>query len=111
LFAPAALTGASQLGCAVPTPGLGGGAVLASAAGANKIGPLAVPASWAAPSSGRVSALAPAGLTTFTGSEDAAGSGIPGAPGFAAPALPRGSGVLPRYGVRLTVMAHPPAAG
>ncbi|MEK1146969.1 hypothetical protein OSI78_15575, partial [Mycobacterium ulcerans] len=23
----------------------------------------------------------------------------------------RASGVLPRYGVRLTVMAHPPAAG
>jgi len=28
-----------------------------------------------------------------------------------APTVARASGVLPRYGARLTVMAHPPAAG
>jgi hypothetical protein len=96
--------------------GLGGGAglpnaVLASVARANSIGPLSVPASWSAPSTRAVSALSPAGLTTFAGTEDAAGSGVPGVPGMPAPTVARASGVLPRYGVRLTVMAHPPAAG
>jgi PPE-repeat protein len=95
--------------------GLGGGglsnAVLASVGRANSIGPLSVPVSWSAPSSGRISALAPAGLTAFTGTEEAVGSGMPGVPGMPAPTLARGSGVLPRYGVRLSVMAHPPAAG
>jgi PPE-repeat protein len=96
--------------------GLGGGAglpnaVLASVARANSIGPLSVPASWSAPSTRAVSALSPAGLTTFAGTEDAAGSGVPGVPGMPAPTVARASGVLPRYGVRLMVMAHPPAAG
>jgi PPE-repeat protein len=96
--------------------GLGGGvglpnAVLASVARANSIGPLSVPASWSAPSTRAVSALSPAGLTTLAGTEDAAGSGMPGVPGMPAPTVARASGVLPRYGVRLTVMAHPPAAG
>ena len=96
--------------------GLGGGAglpngVLASVARANSIGPLSVPASWSAPSSRAVSALSPAGLTTFSGTEEAAGSGMPGVPGTPAPTLARASGVLPRYGVRLTVMPRPPAAG
>jgi len=96
--------------------GLGGGAglpnaVLASVGRANSIGPLSVPASWSAPSTRAVSALSPAGLTTLAGTEDAAGSGMPGVPGMPAPTLARASGVLPRYGVRLTVMAHPPAAG
>jgi hypothetical protein len=96
--------------------GLGGGAglpnaVLASVARANSIGPLSVPASWSAPSTGAVSALSPAGLTTLAGTEDSAGSGLPGVPGMPAPTVARASGVLPRYGVRLTVMTHPPAAG
>jgi PPE-repeat protein len=96
--------------------GLGGGAglpnaVLASVARANSIGPLSVPASWSAPPTRAVSALSPAGLTTLAGTEDAAGSGMPGVPGMPAPTVARASGVLPRYGVRLTVMAHPPAAG
>jgi PPE-repeat protein len=96
--------------------GLGGGAglpntVLASVGRANSIGPLSVPASWSAPSTRAVSALSPAGLTTLAGTEEAAGSGMPGVPGMPAPTLARASGVLPRYGVRLTVMAHPPAAG
>jgi hypothetical protein len=96
--------------------GLGGGAglpnaVLASVARANSIGPLSVPASWSAPSTRAVSALSPAGLTTLAGTEEAAGYGMPGVPGMPAPTLARASGVLPRYGVRLMVMAHPPAAG
>ena len=111
----------SQVAAQVASPagvasGLGGGAglpnaVLASAGRANSIGPLSVPASWAAPSTRTVSALSPAGLTTFSGTEEAAGSGMPGVPGTPAPTLARASGVLPRYGVRLTVMPRPPAAG
>ncbi len=96
--------------------GLGDGAglpnaVLASVARANSIGPLSVPASWSAPATRAVSALSPAGLSTFAGTEEAAGSGMPGVPGMPVPAAARASGVLPRYGVRLMVMAHPPAAG
>ncbi|AGL28586.1 PPE family protein [Mycobacterium tuberculosis CAS/NITR204] len=56
-----------------------------------------------------VSALSPAGLTTLPGT-DVAEHGMPGVPGVPV-AAGRASGVLPRYGVRLTVMAHPPAAG
>ena len=101
---------------AAAASGLGGGAglpnaVLASVARANSIGPLSVPASWSAPSTHAVSALSPAGLTTLAGTDEAAGSGMPGVPGMPAPTVARASGVLPRYGVRLTVMTHPPAAG
>lgn len=90
--------------------GLAPNAVLASAGRAGSIGQLSVPASWAAPATRTVSALSPAGLTTIPGTEEA-GAGAPGVPGMAVPAQSRASGVLPRYGVRLTVMAHPPAAG
>ena len=80
--------------------GLGGGAglpnaVLASVSRANSIGPLSVPASWSAPSGHAVSALSPAGLTTLAGTEEAAGSGMPGVPGMPAPTVARASGVLP----------------
>jgi PPE-repeat protein len=104
------LAGASQVGGAVSSPGLGSGVVLANVAKANTIGPLSVPASWTAPSTGRVAALAPAGLSTF-GTEEAVGAGMPGVPGMPVGALPRGSGLMPRYGVRLTVMSHPPMGG
>ncbi|ORV66866.1 PPE family protein [Mycobacterium gastri] len=90
--------------------GLGSNAVLANAGRAGSIGQLSVPASWAAPATRTVSALSPAGLTTIPGTEEG-GAGAPGVPGMAVPAPSRASGVLPRYGVRLTVMAHPPAAG
>ncbi|QUR66743.1 PPE family protein [Mycobacterium spongiae] len=85
------------------------GAVLASAGRAGTIGQLSVPASWAAPSTRTVAALSPAGLTTLPGTE-VAGHGTPIA-GMPIGQANRASGVLPRYGVRLTVMAHPPAAG
>ncbi|ORB86063.1 hypothetical protein B1987_22405 [Mycobacterium kansasii] len=85
-------------------------AVLANVGKAGSIGQLSVPASWAAPATRTVAALSPAGLTTIPGTEET-GAGAPGVPGMAVPAQSRASGVLPRYGVRLTVMAHPPAAG
>ncbi|KZS64610.1 hypothetical protein A4G27_20940 [Mycobacterium kansasii] len=90
--------------------GMGPNPVLASAGRAGSIGQLSVPASWAAPATRTVAALSPAGLTTIPGTEEV-GAGAPGVPGMAVPAPSRASGVLPRYGVRLTVMAHPPAAG
>ncbi|WP_197503779.1 hypothetical protein [Mycobacterium sp. 852014-50255_SCH5639931] len=38
-------------------------------------------------------------------------TGVPGMPGLPAGTVWRASGVVPRYGVRITVMARPPAAG
>ncbi|KAL01129.1 hypothetical protein P990_00967 [Mycobacterium tuberculosis SK-B] len=85
-------------------------AVLASAGRAGSIGPMSVPPSWATPSSTPVSALSGAGLTTLDGT-DVAEHGTPGLPGVPAGTDKRASGVIPRYGVRLTVMSRPPAAG
>jgi len=103
-----ALTAAPQVG-----GGTGLGNITATLARAGTIGPMSVPASWSAPSSSNIAALAPAGLTTLPGTEEAAASGYPGYPGMPAGSVSRGSGMgaPPRYGVRLTVMPRPPAAG
>jgi PPE-repeat protein len=113
LAGPAPALGPIGLGGGTPGSGLGGltNAVTASMARANAIGPMSVPASWSAPSASRVAALEPAGLTTIPGTEELAGSGYPGVPGMPAGTLARASGVLPRYGTRLTVMTRPPAGG
>jgi hypothetical protein len=98
-------------------PQLGGGAglgnVTAVLARGGTIGPVSVPASWVAPSSGRVAALPPNGFTTIPGTEEAAAAGYPGYPGMPAGTGARSSGVgaPPRYGVRPTVMPRSPAAG
>jgi PPE-repeat protein len=96
----------------------GGGAGLPSAVTvstgrAGSIGPMSVPASWAAPSTRTVSAMSGSGLTTLPGTDgaDAADHGMPGVPGMPAGSVRRASSVVPRYGVRLTVMPRPPAAG
>ncbi len=86
-------------------------AITVSLGRANAIGPMSVPAGWSAPSTGRVAALEPAGLTTLPGTDELAGSGYPGVPGMPAGTMARASGVLPRYGTRLTVMTRPPAGG
>ncbi|OYV24227.1 MAG: hypothetical protein B7W97_00505, partial [Mycobacterium sp. 20-66-4] len=96
--------------------GVGGSAGLgdisATLTSAGKVGPMSVPASWSAPSTaGPISPLTPAGMTTIPGTEEVAASGYPGYPGMPAGAASRGAGVPPRYGVRLTVMGRPPAAG
>ena len=105
--------GLGQLQGATGASGLGGlpNAITVSMARANAIGPMSVPASWSAPSTSRISALAPAGLTTLPGTDELAGSGYPGVPGMPAGTMARASGVLPRYGTRLTVMTRPPAGG
>jgi PPE-repeat protein len=109
-----ALTGVNQLtGAASGLGGTGLGNITATLARANTIGPMSVPAAWSAPSAHTVSALSGAGLTTLPGTDELAesGSGMPGVPGMPAGTLSRASGVLPRYGVRLTVMPRPPAGG
>jgi PPE-repeat protein len=109
---PAALAPAlsSQVGGA----GLTGlpGTISATLTGANSIGPMSVPASWSAPSTSLVSALKPAGLTTLPGTDvPEPNAGAPGVPGMPMGAMQRASGVLPRYGTRLTVMTRPLAGG
>lgn len=113
LAGPAPALGPIGLGGGTPGSGLGGltNAVTASMSRANAIGPMSVPASWSAPSTGRIAALEPAGLTTLAGTDELAGSGYPGVPGMPAGTMARASGVLPRYGTRLTVMTRPPAGG
>ena len=109
-----AFTGVSQLnGAASGLGGAGLGNITATLARANTIGPMSVPASWSAPSAHTVSALSGAGLTTLPGTDELAesGSGMPGVPGMPAGAISRASGVIPRYGIRLTVMTRPLAGG
>lgn len=97
------------------TSGLGGGLgnVTATLSHAGTIGPMSVPASWAAPTSTHISPLEPAGFTTLPGTEEPIASGYPGYPGMPGGGAARsaGAGAPPRYGVRLTVMPRPPAAG
>lgn len=85
-------------------------AVAAGMSRAGSIGPLSVPPSWAAPATGPATALSGSGLTTIPGTE-VADHGAPGVPGMPAGTAKRASSVVPRYGVRLTVMSRPPAAG
>jgi PPE-repeat protein len=109
-----AFTGVSQLnGAASGLGGVGLGNITASLARANTIGPMSVPGAWSAPSAHTVSALSGAGLTTLPGTDVLAesGSGMPGVPGMPAGTISRASGVIPRYGVRLTVMTRPLAGG
>jgi PPE-repeat protein len=107
---------ADGIGGAVPAPaaglgelgGLGGGVSAAMGRGA-AIGALAVPPSW--------NAVAPtvSPLPTALGEmplapPPAVAAGMPGMP-FANAAGNRLNAAAPRYGLRPTVMAHPPAAG
>lgn len=111
LAAPALSSTTTSLG-----GGLGGGLgnVTATLSHAGSIGPMSVPASWAAPTSTHISPLTPAGFTTLPGTEEPVASGYPGYPGMmpgGGASRSVGGGVPPRYGVRLTVMPRPPAAG
>lgn len=110
LAAPALSSTTTSLG-----GGLGGGLgnVTATLSHAGSIGPMSVPASWAAPTSTHISPLTPAGFTTLPGTEEPVAPGYPGYPGMPGGGASRsvGGGVPPRYGVRLTVMPRPPAAG
>lgn len=109
---PAAL--APALTAAPPLSGAAGlGNITATLARADNIGPMSMPASWSAPSSSQVAAWRPTAMTTLPGTDEALASGYPGYPGMPGGGASRstGAGVPPRYGVRLTVMPRPPAAG
>jgi hypothetical protein len=71
---------------AAGTSGVGGlpNAITVSMGRANAIGPMSVPASWSAPSTSRISALEPVGLTALPGTDELAGSKYPGVPGIPA---------------------------
>lgn len=108
---------------AVPTalpkvPALSGAAsglgnVNAVLARAGRIGPMSVPAGWAAAAGDPVPALPGGGLSGLPATEalartGPAAAGVPGIPGGTVRRAPL---VVPRYGVRITVMTRPPAAG
>ncbi|MCV7197471.1 PPE family protein [Mycobacterium angelicum] len=107
-LAPALSNALGPMVSALKTPSVGG-AVTAALGRAGSIGPLSVPARWAAPTSAPVHPLSSAGLTTLSGGEPVQHS-MPGVPG-ALVGNQRGTQILPRYGARLTVMPRPPAAG
>ncbi|MGV0632942.1 PPE family protein [Mycolicibacillus trivialis] len=98
----------SAAGLAGGTAPTGAGSVTAGMGRATPVGLLSTPASWGA--------AAPTGPTTslLPGHSPAAAAhaGGPGAPGVPLAGLARGvNGSGPRYGIRPTVMARPPAAG
>ena len=103
LAAPAA--GAGELGSA--------GAVSAALGRGTAIGALAVPPSWTVvpPTVSPLSGLSGAALGGMPPAPPpAVAAGIPGMPSANAAGNRFGAGT-PRYGVRPTVMAHPPSAG
>jgi PPE-repeat protein len=89
------------------------GDVAATLARADTIGRMSVPASWTAPSGGPMTALSGGAIPTLeeTGELARPGPGTAGVPGVPGVTASRATGVVPRYGARVTVMARPPAAG
>jgi PPE-repeat protein len=106
LAAAAKAGGMAPLGMASPS------GVTAAVGGANSIGRLSTPPSWAAPSSAHLPEFS--GTSPFAAPEATHGPGTAGAPGMAGGA-PGGSGGrltnTPRYGVKVTVMTRHPAVG
>ena len=114
-----AAAAADGIGGAVAAPAAGvgelgsAGAVSAAMGRGTAIGALAVPPSWTvvAPTVSPLSGLSGAALGGMPPAPPPAlAAGIPGMP-FANAAGNRFGAVTPRYGLRPTVMAHPPAAG
>ena len=100
---------------AAPVAGLGGlgGSVSAAMGRGAAIGALAVPPSWTpvAPTVSPLSGLHGAALGGMPPAPPpAVAAGMPGMP-FANAAGNRFGAATPRYGLRPTVMAHPPSAG
>lgn len=100
-----------------PQPLASMGGVTAEAAGGSLVGKLSVPPTWTAvaqvanhagvtfPGGGWTNAVGPA-----VGAPEAAPAGMPGMPGMSGRSS-GGFGHGPRYGMRLTVIPRPPAAG
>jgi len=98
-------------------PRLGGGAGLSTVSATfgrtRTIGSMSVPASWATASSSPITPSSGSGPPGLPGTAEPAGpaSGMAGVPGMPGGRVSQPTGVVPRYGRRLTVMARPPAAG
>ncbi len=110
--APAAIAAAPQLASSLGAGG-GLGDVTATLARADTIGRMSVPASWTVQPEGAVRALSGSGIPTLeeTGELARPGSAMAGLPGVPGGTASRATGVVPRYGARVTVMPRPPAAG
>ncbi|OSC38523.1 PPE family protein [Mycobacterium decipiens] len=87
----------------------GPGEVSAAMRSAGTIGQMSVPSAWKAPTVTTVRAFDATPMTTLPGG-DVPAAGMPGLPGMQAAGAGRG-GVVPRYGVRLTVMTRPLSGG
>jgi PPE-repeat protein len=115
--APAAESAASAAGTAAAASAAAGAGEAVAAAAGNAIsaelgsgalvGPLSVPPSWTA--TGPLSPLFPAlGATRMIAPPPVVAAGMPGLPGMTGHGY---GGNGPRYGIRPTVVARPPAAG
>ncbi len=99
-------------------PGFGGSPVSADVGGATLVGKLAVPQSWT-PANQMTTPINSGAMEFHTvgmAAAQDAGSGMAGMPGMPGMPIMGGGGrsfsfAVPRYGVRPTVMAQPPAAG
>ncbi|ORB85463.1 hypothetical protein B1987_18595, partial [Mycobacterium kansasii] len=111
LLAPLNAIAKSLSGATMRAGGLLGGQVSAAARSAGTIGQLSVPPSWATPQATVAAKTFQAAtpLTTLPTS-DAAPAAMPGLPGMPSAATGR-AGVVPRYGLRMTVMSRPLSGG
>lgn len=112
LLAPLNSIAKSLSGATMRAGGVLGGQVSAAARSAGSIGQLSVPPSWAAAPQATVAAKtfqAATPLTTLPTS-DAAPAAMPGLPGMPSAATGR-AGVVPRYGLKMTVMSRPLCGG
>ncbi|WAJ42830.1 PPE family protein [Mycobacterium sp. Aquia_216] len=108
-----ALSAASQLISATSSVGasLGSGNLTVTLSRAVSIGSMSVPASWTTSPTSLTSVVPDAGVCALTGTGEpgASGSSVPGIPGMRPPS--RATLVVPRYGVRITVMTRPLSGG
>lgn len=111
LLAPLNSIAKSLSGATMRAGGVLGGQVSAAARSAGSIGQLSVPPSWATPQTTVAAKTFQAAtpLTTLPTS-DAAPAAMPGLPGMPSTATGRG-GVVPRYGLKMTVMSRPLSGG
>jgi PPE-repeat protein len=89
--------------------GVSGGAVKASAASADILGRMSVPATWTHATGALTHPAAVATHTMTPVGQEGQGNLMGGMPVAGSPA--RGAGIGPKYGIRPTVMSRPPFAG
>ncbi|VBA55755.1 PPE family protein [Mycobacterium pseudokansasii] len=111
LLAPLNAIAKSLSGATMRAGGVLGGQVSATARSAGTIGQLSVPPSWATPQATVAAKTFQAATPLSTlPTSDAAPAAMPGLPGMPSAATGR-AGVIPRYGLKMTVMSRPLAGG